>query len=90
MAEIDNSNRRREERKDIKTSVEYIVSADVIEAMSMNISEHGIQLDSKKALEIEMRYTFDEKEYEHRARLRWVKQNKDGSFSFGFEYAEDE
>ena len=80
--------RRKSERKPFVTDVEYYVAADIFKGVSINISEEGIQLDCASPIEIEMRYDADGETREHRAQLRWVKENEDGTFSFGFKYVE--
>jgi len=85
-----NQERRRSERKPFRTDVEYYVAADIFKAVSINISKDGIQIDSTTPIEIEMRYEENGKTVEHRAQLRWAKENEDGSFSFGFKYVPKE
>jgi hypothetical protein len=83
-------NRRKKERKNLTTEVEFYVNADILQGVSINVSETGIQLDSEKPLEIELRYKKENKEYYKKAFLRWVKEQEDASCSFGFEFVNDE
>lgn len=85
MSDIYDKNRRKSVRNKIETSVEFIISADIINAHSVNISEHGIRLETDSPLEIEMRFKLNGKEEEHKAKLCWVKRQDDG-FAYGFEF----
>lgn len=79
-------NRRKSKRNELNTNVEFIISADIVKAQSVNISEHGIRLDTESPLEIEMRFTLDGKEEEHVAKLCWVERQEGNGYAYGFEF----
>lgn len=85
MSSFFDKNRRKSVRNKIETDVEFIISADIIKAHSVNISEHGIRLDTDSPLEIEMRFSLNGKVEEHKAKLCWV-ERQDKSFAYGFEF----
>ncbi len=89
MSNLD-KNRRKSERKEINAEVEFIFSADVITAHSVNISKSGIRLDTDAPLEIEMRFKVNGKEEEHTAKLCWAKNQGKKGFAYGFEFEESD
>ena len=84
--EKNDKNRRKSKRNKLNTEVQFIFSADVINAHSVDISDEGIRLDLNIPLEIEMRFEMNGKYQEHKAQLCWAERQEDNSFSYGFKF----
>lgn len=79
-------NRRQSDRKKIDAEVEFIFSADIIKAHSVNISENGIRLDTDSPLEIELRIKLNGRDEDHKAKLCWAEKKGEKGFAYGFQF----
>ena len=84
MCDTNQGERRQDERKPSENPVKFIMEGDVINAVSVDISDGGIRLDTERALEISLRFGEDEKT--HEATLVWARRKLDGGVTYGFEY----
>ena len=89
MKKNEQKNRRNAARRQVSADVEYYVTADIIKAKTVDVSEKGIRLDTGEPLEVEMRFTVNGKEEQQKARLCWVEKKTNGNFNFGFEFLPD-
>ncbi len=78
--------RRRAERHDLQTEVEFFVDADIIKARAINISEGGIQFETETPISIFMRMEIDGELREYEAQLVWAMRKPDGTMAYGFKY----
>lgn len=86
--EKDGKERRLAPRANVKTSIEFYVDSDVIDAESVDLSETGIRFVTNSALEIRMRLTVNGKQMEKQAKLIWAKGDEGGT-AFGFAFQPD-
>lgn len=86
MEVIVDKEKRRAERQNFETDIEFIVNDDILRASAVNISETGIRFNTRQPMCIEMRFMIDGKAIDKKARLCWAKEQQDGTFSYGLEY----
>jgi len=89
MKEQKEMDKRIAPRLPIKTKVEFIVDADIIDAESVNISSTGIRFDTQEPIPILMRLEKDGVLHENRAHLVWAQSKSDNGGSgmtYGFQF----
>jgi len=74
---------RRQERKDIRTNIEFITDFDIVDARGIDISEGGISFELYEELPFELRFELENRLHHYRANLVWVKRIPEGGFRFG-------
>lgn len=83
-------NKRRATREQINAEIEFIGDFDIIQAEGVNVSRNGICFKLKKALPMEMQFTYDGITQRKRAELVWVKQLDDEGYSFGLKFTDNQ
>jgi len=86
MKEQNDNDQRIAPRLPIKTKVEFIVDADIIDAESVNISMSGIRFDTQEPIPILMRLEKDGVLHEHRAHLVWAQNKAGAGMTYGFQF----
>ena len=81
--------RRRAERVPLLADVDLDVGAAVITAMTVDISETGVQIETRPPLIVTLRFVADGKLQDRKAQLVWCKQTPEGGMSYGFDYLPD-
>lgn len=78
--------KREAERIPVVTNVEFHALKDLIDAVSVNISEKGICFSTDEPLKVRMRYESDGMRHEREARLAWTRIEENGQTTYGFEF----
>jgi len=65
------------------------LDVDTIKALSVNVSESGVQLDIEEPLKFWLRLEVDGKSVVREAQIVWAKKKQAGGMSYGFEYTPD-
>jgi len=86
MTEQQATDKRIAPRLPIKTKVEFIVDADIIDAESVNISSTGIRFDTHEPIPILMRLEKDGVLHENRAHLVWAQSKNNSGMTYGFQF----
>ena len=84
MENTDQNNRRKHERKPSDNPMEFVMAGDVINAVSVDISDGGIRLDTERPMVISLRFGDSGDSYE--AKLVWARRKLDSGVTYGFEY----
>ena len=85
MGNTDQTDRRRHERRPSRNPVEFTIQGDILDAVSVDVSDSGIRLDTERPVEISLRLGGDgEQSYD--ASLVWARRKLDGGMTYGFEY----
>jgi hypothetical protein len=90
MSEDFDREKRRTPRWDIETELDINIDPDTLEATSVNLSDTGIRFDTPRPLQIDVRFTIEDRQVSHTGRLVWAKKKPDGGFTYGFEYIRDD
>lgn len=89
MSEEKLQNQRIAERSVVKTKIEFYVDSDIIEALSVDASETGIQLVTETPIVIRFRFKSKGKETGKSAELVWARKQPDGTQAYGFKFMPD-
>ncbi|MBN2287829.1 MAG: PilZ domain-containing protein [Candidatus Glassbacteria bacterium] len=82
--------KRRAEREPLRAKVEFYVDADIIEAVSVDVSQAGVRFDTDKPIRIRMRMTVGDSLLEREAQLVWAERaSGSDNMSYGLEYIPD-
>ena len=85
-----NRDNRRAERDPLKTKVEFYVDADIIEAVSLDVSKFGVRFGTEKPIRVRLRMVLGEQLLEREAQLVWAKKEAEsGMMVYGLEYIPD-
>jgi len=82
-------NRRDSEREPLLADVDLEVDAEVITAMTVDISETGVKIETWPPLIATLRFVADGKLQDRKAQLVWSKKTPEGGMSYGFNYLPD-
>lgn len=85
MDNANQSNRREHDRKPSDSPVQFIVQGDVIAAVSVDVSDGGIRLDTERPVKISLRIGGEDGQ-SYEAVLVWARRKLDGGMTYGFEY----
>jgi len=80
----DSTDRRRAERKPLKT--EFVLVSDVLKAKAMDISDTGVRLVSDGPIHVSIPVEEDNGIQERTAQLVWVRKRSNGGMAYGFEF----
>ena len=83
----DKTERRIASRKKVETKVEFYVDADVIQAISIDVSKTGVRFETEQAVPIRLNMVLDGELYRRPAQLVWARRD-DGKMNYGFEFIE--
>ena len=79
--------KRRAERASMRTKVEFYVDADIIEAISVDISKNGVRFITEKPIMVRMRMELGGQLLERQAQLVWAMKKPDSDeTTYGLEY----
>ena len=79
--------KRRAERSYMQTKVEFYVDADIIEAVSVDISKIGVRFTTDKPIMVRMRMELGGQLLERQAQLVWAMKKPDSDdTTYGLEY----
>ena len=82
--------KRRVAREPVQAKVEFYVDADIIDAVSVDVSEIGVRFDTDIPIKIRMRMEVGGKLVEREAQLVWAeKACESGRMSYGLKYIPD-
>lgn len=90
MNNNDNNENRRAERIPLITDVEFHTLKDLIDAVSVDVSETGIKLETKEPMKIKMRFKNNGILVEKLAKIVWARTTEDKGGVYGFEFYEPE
>jgi PilZ domain len=87
MDESKDTDKRRVERDTLRTNVEFYVDADIIDAVSVDVSKIGVRFDTDEPINVRMRMEVAGRLIEREAELVWaVKDVENGRMTYGLEY----
>jgi len=90
MSAGDNQDKRRAGRDPLKTKVEFYVDADIIEAVSLDVSKFGVRFGTERPIKVRLRMELGEQLLEREAQLVWAtKEAESGMMVYGLEYIPD-
>ena len=79
--------KRKAERDLLQSKVEFYVDADIIEAVSVDVSDIGVRFETEKPIMVRLRMEVGEQLLEREARLVWaVKKSDSDMMTYGLEY----
>lgn len=81
---------RHADRTPFITDVDLVIGAEVIQAMTADISETGIRVDMSTPLEVRIRLLVDGKLVDRKAQLARTVKTPDGGMTYGFEFIPDD
>lgn len=86
---MDDDERRRAPRKEISSTVEFVVEGGhVMQAVGLDLSETGIGFEAADPLTVALTVTVEGREITRLARLARVSPTDDDSYLFGLEFIE--
>ena len=86
MSQTGGQDKRRAPRMPIRAKIKFRPVAKVAEATSVDLSQAGIQFETKEPLRILMLLAVGKESEKHMARLIWARRKPDGSMAYGFEF----
>ena len=85
MDDADQDNKRIHDRRPLDKPVQFVVQGEVIEAVSVDVSDGGIRLDTEWPVRIALRIG-GEGQQPYEAALVWARRKLGGGMTYGFEY----
>ena len=85
-----NPSGRQAERDPFITDVDLMVGAEVIQAMTADISETGVRVDMGAPLKVRIRFLIEGKLVDRKAQLARTMKTPDGGMTYGFEFISDD
>ena len=76
----------RSDRKEIKTSIQFIGDFGLVEARGLDISDSDIDFEIEEGIPFDMEFEIDEQLHQHRARMVWMQRLNNGRSRFGFQF----
>lgn len=86
MAVFNNSSARRSEREPFIADVDLVVGAEVIQAMTVDLSETGLRIDMDHPLKVRIRFLIDGKLVDRTAQFARAEKTPDGGMTYGIEF----
>lgn len=84
-----NPSGRRSEREPFITDVDLVVGAEVIQAMTVDLSETGLRIDMDHPLKVRIRFLVDGQLVDRTAQLARAEKTPDGGMTYGIEFTPD-
>lgn len=82
---------RRSGRIPLIADVDLVLDANILKAMTVDISDTGVRIDMREPLEVSIRFVVDGELQDRRVQLARAMRTPDGCMAYGFEYVlEDE
>ena len=86
MTDMGKNDKRSAERKLSDTEVTFHTEEDIYMANSVDISDTGIRVVTKKPVDIRIEVKEDDKLVQYNAQLVWARVNDDGSMEYGLKF----
>jgi len=86
MSDLEENEKRKEERHLIETEVAFHTENNIYMASSVNISGSGIKIATEKPLDIRFQITENGKLVQYDAQLVWARMKDDGTMEYGMKY----
>lgn len=86
MAAGNETEKRKSERQLIETEVAFHTENDIYMAGSVDISDHGIRIVTKKPIDIRIQISEKDKPIHYDAQLVWARVKDDGTMEYGLKY----
>ena len=77
--------KRKSQRIESASPVEFIIDANTVDGVTMDVSSTGVRMTTPTPIEVDLQTGPGEEA--RRATLVWACQRDDGSCMYGFEYA---
>jgi len=85
-----NPSGRRSEREPFITDVDLVVGAEVIQAMTVDLSDTGLRIDMDRPLNVRIRFLVDGVLVDRKAQFARAEKTPDGGMTYGIEFSADE
>ena len=86
MSDLEENEKREEERHLIETEVAFHTENNIYMASSVNISGRGIKIVTEKPIDISIQIKENDKLVQYDAQLVWARKKDDGSMEYGLKY----
>lgn len=86
MADMEKNEKRSAERRLSETEVTFHTEEDIYMANSVDISDTGIRVITKKPVDLRIEVKEDDKLVQYDAQLVWARVNDDGSMEYGLKF----
>ena len=86
MTDMGKNDKRSAERKLSDTEVTFHTEEDIYMANSVDISDTGIRVVTKKPVDIRIEVKEDDKLVQYNAQLVWARVKDDGSMEYGLKF----
>ena len=81
--------RRKDERKPLVTQAALLLDTYNLEGTSVNISRHGLRLDTDNPIKFKVQYDLGTGMTQREVFLVWADKKEDGKMMYGFELSPD-
>jgi len=85
----DDMQKRGSERVPLLADVDLEVDSKIITAMTVDVSDTGVRIDTWPPLKISLRFVVDGELQDRAAQLVWCKPTPEGGMSYGLKYISD-
>ena len=86
MTDMEKNEKRSTERRLSETEVTFHTEEDIYMANSVDISDAGIRIVTKKPIDIRIEVKEDDRLVEYDAQLVWARVKDDGSMEYGLKF----
>ena len=86
MTDMEKNEKRSTERRLSATEVTFHTEEDIYMANSVDISDTGIRIVTKKPIDIRIEVKVDERLVQYDAQLVWARVKDDGSMEYGLKF----
>jgi hypothetical protein len=86
MADSENQDKRRVERRLVEAEVTFHTEDDIYMAKSVDISDAGIRIVTEEPIDMRIQIKEEEQLVQYDAQLVWVRLKDDGTMEYGLKY----
>ena len=86
MTDMEKNEKRSTERRLSETEVTFHTEEDIYMANSVDISDTGIRIVTKKPIDIRIEVKEDDRLVQYNAQLVWARVKDDGSMEYGLKF----
>ena len=86
MTDMEKNEKRSTERRLSETEVTFHTEEDIYMANSVDISDTGIRIVTKKPIDIRIEVKEDDRQVQYDAQLVWARVKDDGSMEYGLKF----
>ncbi len=86
MTDMEKDEKRSTERRLSETEVTFHTEEDIYMASSVDISDTGIRIVTKKPIDIRIEVKEDDRLVQYDAQLVWARVKDDGSMEYGLKF----